>query len=85
MLTKTAAPGPRNNLRELIDAKSERDKKDYNIRQVSILTGVSRQTVYAWLANDVKKFDRHTIKSFCDFLGVSIGELITYTPVTDEQ
>lgn len=66
-------------LASLVGRKQEQENKVINVATIAHETGVSRQTVYNWLAGDVRRFDADTIEAFCEYFECDVGDLLTVT------
>ena len=65
-----------------INLKEIMDDYDINISELSDSTGIARSTITPIVnaPNDVKAISIDTIDTLCDFFGIDISDLITFTP-----
>jgi DNA-binding Xre family transcriptional regulator len=72
--------------RVLLKFQAERGSR-LSYEELQAATGASPSTVAAWRlrGRDLKRVNLETLNSFCEFFGVGVGELLTYTPDNTEN
>ena len=64
-------------LHKLIAKKEYEEGERLRISDVADGSGVSRQTLYFWMANkQLKRIDSDTVEKLCAYFDVGVGELI---------
>ncbi len=64
----------------LLAEKRAKEKRNIPLSEVSEKTGVTRPTLTAWSNNTVTRFDLAVIEALCEYFGVSLSDLLEYTP-----
>jgi DNA-binding Xre family transcriptional regulator len=65
-----------NRLAEILAIKGRQEARKISVEMVSDETGLARNTIYLWIRNDVKRYDKDTLEVFCDYLDCEIGDLL---------
>lgn len=69
----------------LLAEKRAKEKRTISLLEVSKETGISRPTLVAWANNTVTRFDLPVIEALCQYFGVSLSELLEYTPAQTKK
>lgn len=69
-----------NRLGELVARKERLDGRRYSYRDIASETGLSINTVKAWVKNDATRFDAAVIITLCTWLDIKVGELLIIEP-----
>ena len=64
----------------LLAEKRAKEKRNISLLEVLKETGVSRPSLSAWANNTVTRFDLSVIEKLCQYFGVSLSDLLEYTP-----
>lgn len=67
----------------LLAEKRAKAKRNISLSEVAKDTGISRPTLVAWANNTVTRFDLPVIDALCKYFGVSLSDLLEYTPDDD--
>lgn len=70
-----------NRLPALIGQKQVNENRVINVATIADETGLSRQTIYTWLNNDLRRVEVDTIEALCKYFKCNVGDLLT---VVDE-
>lgn len=70
----------KNNFSELLEKKQKKENRFISLAEVAEALKVSRKTIWKWENNTVTRFDKHVIEGLCKYFGVSIEQLLEYTP-----
>ncbi len=60
----------------LLNQMRQREQRRYPMAEVARLTGLSRQLLRYWYADDIRRFDSSSIIALCTFLDCPIGDLL---------
>lgn len=66
-----------NRLPALIGQKQVNENRVINVATIAQETGLSRQTIYSWLNNELQRFDKDTIEILCKYFKCDVGDLLT--------
>lgn len=69
-----------NNFAKLLDEKQSKERRYISIAEVARDVKISRRTLYKWQNNIVTLYDPEVIDALCRYFGVTLSELLTYTP-----
>lgn len=69
-----------NRLGELVARKERLEGRRYSYRDIAKETGLSINTVKSWYKNEASRFDEPVILALCEWLNISVGELLIIEP-----
>ena len=69
-----------NRLKILLAEKELAEGRRITYRDLSEETGVSTSIIYNYFNQNVKNYNSETLATFCDYFGVSVGEILEYPP-----
>ena len=69
-----------NKLKILAAEKELKEGRKLTHRVIAEETGLPLSTVTNYMTQRVERFDASTIAALCDYFGVNVGDLLTYSP-----
>jgi DNA-binding Xre family transcriptional regulator len=69
-----------NNFRQLLTEKEIREDRRITPTMMSEETGIAYTTAQRWFEGNVSRYDDNIIKTICDWLPASSGQLLSYCP-----
>lgn len=69
-----------NRLKVLLAEKELRESRKLTYRTVAKETGLAIGTLTAYMTQQVDRFDRSTLETFCKYLACDVGDLLKYSP-----
>ena len=67
----------KNRLAAFLAEKEMHENRRISIKELEKDTQVSKQTLYAWLNNDISRYDERVIINLCQYFKKSVGDLLT--------
>lgn len=67
-------------VKELLAIKERRENRRITYKTILEETGLAEATIAAYLNNTAQRYDRDVLKTWVDYLGVSINELFIDEP-----
>jgi putative transcriptional regulator len=67
-----------NRVAELIAQKQRQTGQRITYADVAAATGLSEVAIGKWSRNEVTRFDRKMIATFCEYFDCTVGELLVY-------
>ncbi len=64
----------------LLTEKSKKEGVKISLQDVEAVTGISRQSLYAWKDNNLKRFEVKTIEQLCKYFQCQISDLLEVIP-----
>lgn len=75
-----------NRFRELLAAKARREGKGkISLSQVIADTKLPPDTVYGWANNTITQYNKATLNTLCEYLGVEPGDLLVREEVLEAE
>lgn len=75
----------RNRFLELLLERERRENRRVTQKEISFATGISQQTMTAWVHNNVTKFEAGIVEKLCDYFGCEVGDLLYLERTPDED
>ena len=75
----------RNRFEILLAEKQLRDERQYTYDDIYAATGISPNTLTAYVKQRVTRFDNRTVTALCDWLDCDLSELLEYPPESSQQ
>lgn len=74
-----------NRLPALIGQKQVNENRVINVATIADETGLSRQTIYSWLNNELQRVEVGTIEALCRYFKCDVGDLLTIVDQLPEK
>jgi len=74
--TPTTPGRVRNRLIELISKKQQVENRLIKIRELAQETGISHQTIYSWMDDNLTRFEVKVCDAFCRYFDCNYGDLL---------
>lgn len=68
-----------NRLKVLLAEKELRENRKLTYRTVAKETGLAIGTLTAYMTQQVNRFDKSTLETFCSYLSCDVGDLLKYS------
>ena len=68
-----------NKLKILAAQKELREGRKLTHRAIAEETGLPLSTITNYMTQKVERFDASTLSALCDYFGVDVGEILTYS------
>lgn len=75
----------RNRFEILLAEKQLRDERQYTYEDIHAATGISPNTLTAYVKQRVTRFDNRTVTALCNWLDCDLSELLEYPPEKSQQ
>ena len=69
-----------NRFAELLQAKRRRDRRSWTYREIQAAIDITPATLTRFAKQRHTQYDAETLTKLCEFLGCTIGELLTIRP-----
>ncbi len=69
-----------NKLKILLAQKELRENRKLTYRLVAKETGLAIGTLTEYMTQRVRRFDKSTLETMCEYLACDIGDLLSYSP-----
>jgi len=68
----------RNRFLDLLLEKERRENRRVTQKEISFATGISQQTLTAWVHNNVTKFEAGIVEKLCDYFDCELSDLLYF-------